>query len=69
MTDVGMTGPYDSVIGVEKEAILRRFQTSLPTKMEAAKGRVELRAVVVEVEEKSGRAVGIRPIVKRPGEI
>ncbi len=59
-TDVGMTGPYDSVIGVEKDAILRRFKTQLPVKMEAARGRVELHAVIVDVDEASGRARSIR---------
>jgi hypothetical protein len=68
MTDVGMTGPYDSVIGVETEAILRKFQTSLPARMEPAKGRVELRAAVVEVDEGTGRALAIRPLVARPGQ-
>jgi hypothetical protein len=68
LTDVGMTGPYDSVIGVEKEPILKKFQTSLPAKMEAAKGLVELRAVVIEVDATTGRAASIRPLVARPGE-
>jgi len=60
-TDAGMTGPYESVIGVDRQAILRRFLTSMPVKMEAARGWVELRAVVVEVDESTGRARSIRP--------
>ena len=59
-TDVGMTGPYDSVIGVQKEIILRRFLTSLPVRMEAAKRGVELHSVIIEVDETTGRAVSIR---------
>nr|AEQ20609.1 metallophosphoesterase [uncultured bacterium CSLF43] len=59
-TDVGMTGPYDSVIGVEKDIILRRFLTALPVRMEAAKHGVELHAVIVEVDEKTGKATGAR---------
>lgn len=59
-TDAGMTGPYDSVIGVEKALILRRFQTALPVRMEAATGSVELHGVIVEVDEKTGRAVKVR---------
>jgi hypothetical protein len=59
-TDAGMTGPYDSVIGVEKEIVLRRFLTSLPIRMEAAKGKVELHSVIVEVDETTGRALSIR---------
>lgn len=59
-TDVGMTGPYDSIIGVDKQIILRRFLTGLPVRMEAAKGNVELHAVLLEVDEATGRAVSIR---------
>ncbi|MEO7651247.1 MAG: TIGR00282 family metallophosphoesterase [Bryobacteraceae bacterium] len=59
-TDAGMTGPYDSVIGVEKEPILKRFLTSMPVRMEAAKGSVELHSVIVDVDEQTGRARAIR---------
>ncbi len=59
-TDVGMTGPYDSVIGVQKDIILRRFLTSIPIRMEAAKKGVELHAVIIEVDEATGRARSIR---------
>jgi metallophosphoesterase (TIGR00282 family) len=59
-TDAGMTGPYDSVIGVDKDIILRRFLTSLPIRMEAAKGKVELHSVIIEVDETTGRATKIR---------
>jgi calcineurin-like phosphoesterase len=62
-TDCGMTGPYNSVIGVDKEIILRRFLTALPVRMEAARGGVELRAVIVDVDETTGRARSIRPYV------
>jgi metallophosphoesterase (TIGR00282 family) len=64
-TDCGMTGPYNSVIGVEKEIILRRFLTALPVRMEAAKGWVELHAVIVDVDESTGRARTIRPYVEK----
>lgn len=59
-SDVGMTGPYDSIIGVEKPAVLRRFLTALPVRMEAAKGGVELHAAIVEADEQTGRAVSLR---------
>lgn len=59
-TDAGMTGPYDSVIGVEKEIVLRRFLTSMPIRMEAAKGKVEFHSVIVDVDEATGRARAIR---------
>ncbi len=59
-TDAGMTGPYDSVIGSDKNLALRRFLTSLPIRLEAAKGGAELHAVIVQVDPDSGRATGIR---------
>jgi metallophosphoesterase (TIGR00282 family) len=59
-TDAGMTGPYHSVIGVDKEIILRRFLTSLPIRMEAAKGKVELHSVIIDVDEETGQARSIR---------
>ncbi len=59
-TDVGMTGPYDSVIGVDKDIILRRFLTSLPVRMEAARHGAELHAVILGVDEKTGKATDIR---------
>jgi metallophosphoesterase (TIGR00282 family) len=59
-TDVGMTGPYDSVIGVKKDLILQRFLTALPVRMEAAKGSPELHSVILEVNENTGQAITIR---------
>ena len=59
-TDSGMTGPYDSVIGVEKEIILKRFMTSMPVRMEAAKKGVELHGSIVGVDETTGKATSIR---------
>ncbi len=59
-TDCGMTGPYDSVIGVEKDLILRRFLTALPVRMEAAKGGVELHASIVKVDVETGKAISIK---------
>jgi metallophosphoesterase (TIGR00282 family) len=56
-TDVGMTGPYTSVIGVDKDIILRRFLTGVPVRMEAARGGVELHAVVIDVDDATGKAV------------
>ncbi len=59
-TDVGMTGPYHSVIGVDKDIILQRFLTQLPVRMEAARHGAELHAVIVAVDEQTGRAAAIR---------
>lgn len=62
-TDAGMTGPYDSVIGVDKEIILKKFKTSLPTRMEAAKGMVELRGLLVTVDPSTGKAKKVKRIM------
>jgi metallophosphoesterase (TIGR00282 family) len=62
-TDAGMTGPYDSVIGVQKEQILQRFLTSLPARFEAAVNDARFCAVVVECDESTGRARGIQRIM------
>jgi metallophosphoesterase (TIGR00282 family) len=59
-SDAGMTGPYHSVIGVDKEIVLRKFLTQLPIRMEAARHGAELHGVVVEVDEITGRAAAIR---------
>jgi hypothetical protein len=58
-TDLGMTGPYDSVIGVEKETIIRRFVTGMPARFETAKGDPRLAAAVVDVDPETGLARGI----------
>jgi 2',3'-cyclic-nucleotide 2'-phosphodiesterase len=59
LTDVGMTGPHDSIIGVEIAAALGRFLTALPQKFETATGNPRLNAVVIEADEKTGRATSI----------
>jgi metallophosphoesterase (TIGR00282 family) len=59
-TDAGMTGPYDSVIGVEKEAVVRKFLTALPTRFDAARGMAEFHSVIVDVDPETGRATSIR---------
>lgn len=59
ISDVGMTGPFDSVIGIEKEAALKRFLTQLPARFTPAKDDVRLNAVLVDVDDQTGRALGI----------
>jgi len=59
ITDVGMTGPHDSVIGVERSAILQRFLTGLPQRFETATENPRLNGVVVKADEQTGRAVSI----------
>jgi metallophosphoesterase (TIGR00282 family) len=62
ITDVGMTGPIDSVIGIKKEIAVERFLTLLPNKFEPATGNVELQGAIVEVDENTGLALGIRRV-------
>ena len=59
-TDCGMTGPYQSVIGVDTETILQRFLSGLPVRMEAARHGAELHAVIVDVDETTGKARAVR---------
>jgi metallophosphoesterase (TIGR00282 family) len=59
LTDVGMTGPHDSIIGVEIAAALARFLTALPQKFETATGNPRLNAVIVDADEQTGRATSI----------
>jgi metallophosphoesterase (TIGR00282 family) len=62
ITDVGMTGPSDSVIGIKKEIALERFLTMLPNKFEPATGKIELQGAIVEVDEGTGHSIGIRRV-------
>jgi metallophosphoesterase (TIGR00282 family) len=62
ITDVGMTGPHDSVIGMKKEVSIRRFTLQTPHKYEMATEDVRLQGVVVEIETKEGKALGIERI-------
>jgi 2',3'-cyclic-nucleotide 2'-phosphodiesterase len=61
-TDAGMTGPYDSVIGVEKETIIKRFLSGLSGRMEAARHGIELHGVVIDADEHTGRAKSIQRV-------
>jgi hypothetical protein len=59
ITDVGMTGPHDSIIGMERAGVLDRFVTGLPVRMEPATGNPRLQAVVIDADERTGLALGI----------
>ncbi len=59
ITDVGMTGPYDSIIGTEKQAALARFRTGLPNRFEPATGDPKLHAVLITADEATGKATAI----------
>jgi metallophosphoesterase (TIGR00282 family) len=62
LTDSGMTGPHDSIIGMEVEPSLARFLTGMPSRFEPATGNPRLNGVVVEADDKTGRAVTITRI-------
>ncbi len=64
VTDIGMTGPIDSVIGMETEVVIQRFLTGIPHRMSVAKGKTMFNAVLVRVDKKSGRAISIDRIYK-----
>ncbi len=64
ITDVGMTGPIDSVIGVRKDLIIQKFLTQMPVKFDVAKGDVILAGVIVDIDPVTGRAISIERIRK-----
>ena len=64
VTDIGMTGPIDSVIGMETEVVIQRFLTGIPHRMSVAKGKTMFNAVLVRVDEESGWAISIDRIYK-----
>jgi len=59
LTDAGMTGPFDSVIGTRKEIIIERFLSLMPNKFEVAKGDVRLQGASIEIDEDTGQAISI----------
>jgi len=62
LTDVGMSGPYDSVIGVETELVVHKFLTGLPGKFEAAKDNPMMCGVVIDCDPATGQATSIQRI-------
>jgi len=62
-TDVGMTGPYDSIIGVQKELVIHRFLTGMPARWEAASNDVHFCGVYFECDEGTGRATAVERII------
>lgn len=64
ISDVGMTGPYDAILGVEKESVIKRFQTSLPVRFEIEKkGRTQLNGVFIRTDDSTGKAEKIERIL------
>ena len=64
VSDIGMVGPVDSVIGDDVSSVLDRFLTQIPKRLPVGKGDVEFNAVVVEVDDGTGRAISIKRIQK-----
>jgi metallophosphoesterase (TIGR00282 family) len=62
ISDVGMTGPFDSVIGIKTESIIERFLTQVPNRFDVAKKDIRLQGVVIDVDEKSGQSRDIKRI-------
>jgi len=62
ITDVGMTGSFDSVLGREKHQVIERFTTNMPVRFNLAQGDVRMQAVLVEVDEESGKALSIERV-------
>ncbi|OWZ83113.1 TIGR00282 family metallophosphoesterase [Natranaerobius trueperi] len=62
ITDIGMTGPYESILGVESEPVINNFLTQLPERFEVASGKVQFNGVVIEIEEADGKCKDIERI-------
>ena len=62
ITDAGMTGPHDSVIGVKAELATHRMRTGMPVRFEVATGGVRIEGVLIECDATTGRATAIRPV-------
>lgn len=63
ITDIGMTGPYDSILGVKKEIIIDRFITHMPQKFEVAEGSAQFNGVVIDIDETTGKANSIHRVI------
>lgn len=64
ITDVGMTGPYDGILGVERDTVIKRFLTNLPARFEVPKeGRTQLNAVIIDIDKQTGKGKKIERIL------
>jgi len=69
ITDVGMTGPFDSVIGRRIEDVLERFVTSVPNRLEVAKENIQVQGVVLDIDENTGRARSIVRVQRKVADV
>ncbi|MFH1504937.1 MAG: TIGR00282 family metallophosphoesterase [Candidatus Omnitrophota bacterium] len=67
ITDVGMSGSCDSVLGREKHQIIERFVTNMPMRFDLAQGDVRAQGVIIEIDKASGRALSIKRVEYREG--
>jgi metallophosphoesterase (TIGR00282 family) len=65
ITDCGMTGPVDSIIGTEIGPVLARYRTQMPKRFTVASGAVDICGVVIDIDQETGRATGIRRVTER----
>ena len=65
ISDAGMTGPFDSVIGRKKEQILTRFLTQMPSRFEMAEDDIQLHGVIIDVDDKTGKADSIKRVQEK----
>jgi len=65
ITDVGMTGPHDSCIGIDKDIVIKKMITSMPQQFKPAEGGLQINAVVIEIDENTGNAVEIQRIMRK----
>jgi len=68
VTDVGMVGPRDGVLGMERESVLQKFRTQLPVRFEVAEGKWHFHAVVIDLDDETGRAKRIELVRLEEGE-
>ncbi|HOJ09039.1 MAG TPA: TIGR00282 family metallophosphoesterase [Clostridiales bacterium] len=64
ITDAGMTGPYEGILGVDREIIVNKFLTYMPAKFELAKGSTQFNAVLLDIDEKNGRTYRIKRVLQ-----
>jgi metallophosphoesterase (TIGR00282 family) len=65
LTDLGMTGPYESIIGMDRQSVIQKFLDQLPARFEVAKGDVRLSAVLLEADPETGRALSIQRVLRK----
>lgn len=62
ITDLGMTGPINSILGIDSERIIKKFITQLPVRFKVASGPAQINGVLIEIDKKSGKAINIERI-------